>query len=135
MAKVRLTPLILFVRNFDHSMEFYRRVFDLEPIRVYKGPDHPDWVEFQIGEVRLALHAGYKGTQQYAPGRPLTIHFEVEDIRVTIERIERYGGSVKGTPQEYDFRPVELERVSATAFLDPDGNEFELQQVLEVFTE
>jgi predicted enzyme related to lactoylglutathione lyase len=131
----RLTPVILFVRDFDRCLDFYGDVLALPPVRVYRGPDHPPWAEFEVGAVRLALHGGYRGAERYAPGRPLTLHFDVDDIQATIERIKRAGGTVKEPAREYDFRPVELERVYATSFTDPEGNEFELQQVLEVFAE
>ncbi|MDR7459691.1 MAG: hypothetical protein QN195_01930 [Armatimonadota bacterium] len=38
-------------------------------------------------------------------------------------------------PREYDFRPAELMRALQTSFADPDGNEFDVLQILEEFAE
>ncbi|MFQ5950871.1 MAG: VOC family protein [Candidatus Geothermarchaeales archaeon] len=131
---VRLTPIIIFVRRFERCLEFYREVFDLTPVRIYRGKEHPPWAEFQVGDIRLALHGGYRGVQ-HEQGRPVALHFEVKDIRKTVEKINRYGGQVKEPPRKLDFRPVELMIVYDATFADPDGNEFEVQQLLEEFSE
>lgn len=128
---VRLTPMILFVTRFDRCFTFYRRVFGLRPVRLFRGREHPPWAEFQTGDIRLALHGDYRGPR-YRTARPVAIHFSVEDIHRTIRKIRRYGGNA-GTPREIDYRPAELQMVYRTTFKDPDGNEFELQQVIKRF--
>ena len=129
---VRLTPLILFVRKFDACLAFYTKAFDLKPSRVYRGPDHPAWAEFRLTGMRLCLH-GDSRDPRFRTGQPLAVHFEVPDIHRTIARIRLYGGRVSHPPREYDFRPAELQRALATSFRDPDGNVFEVQQVLRTF--
>lgn len=42
MMTARFQPVILFVNRFDRCLEFYRRVFGLKMLRLYRGPDHPD---------------------------------------------------------------------------------------------
>lgn len=128
----RLTPLILFVRKFDACLTFYTKAFGLKPHRVYRGPGHPDWAEFRLPGARLCLHGRYRGPR-FRSGIPLAVHFEVRDLQETIRRIRRYGGRVRRPPQRYDFRPAELQEVLATSFSDPDGNVFEVQQVLRRF--
>lgn len=130
---VRLTPIIVFVLDFDRCLEFYQKAFGLEVVRLYRRQKEP-WAELQAGEIRLALHGGYEGPS-YQTGRPVAIHFEVEDINRTVERIMEYGGTVKQAPKVFDARPAELQRISQAHFTDPDGNEFEVLQVLEQFTE
>lgn len=130
----KLTPILIFVRRFDQCLEFYRRVFGLKLVRLYKGQKHPPWAELQIGEARLALHGGYDGPIVKIC-EPLALHFDVKGIRKTIARIKRYGGRVKRGPRKIDFRPAELQIVYAATFTDPDGNEFELHQVLKRFRE
>jgi predicted enzyme related to lactoylglutathione lyase len=130
---VRLTPIIIFVRDFDRCLEFYQKAFELEVARLYRRPEDP-WAELQVGEIRLALHGGYQGPP-YRTGRPVAIHFEVKDIHQTVGRIKQYGGGVKRPPKMFDARPAELQVGYQAHFTDPDGNEFEVLQVLEQFTE
>lgn len=129
---MRLTPLILFVRDFEACLTFYTKAFWLKPSRVYRGPGHPHWAEFQLPRTRLALHGGYRGPR-FRSGIPLAVQFEVRDLKATIRKIRRYGGRVPRPPKRYDFRPAELQEVLASSFRDPDGNVFEVQQVLRTF--
>ncbi len=129
---MRLTPIIFFVRRFEQCLKFYQKVFNLTLLRIYTGKDHPACAELQAGETRLCLHANYKGPQ-YHQGRPMAIHFDVNDIHRTVDKIKRYGGTVKRQPRKYDYRPAELQVAYAATFADPDGNQFEAQQVLEEF--
>ena len=129
---VKLTPVILFVRYFDRCLKFYEKVFGLELKRLYRGKGHPPWAEFQVGDIRFALHAGYKGPA-FRQWRPLALHFDVKDIRRTLAKIKRYGGKIKQPIRKLDFRPEELQLAYAAAFADPDGNVFEVQQVLKKF--
>ncbi len=128
----RLTPILIFVHRFDECFQFYRKVFGLKLVRLYRGKQHPPWAEFQIGEARLALHGDYNGPPLKIC-EPLALHFDVKDIRRTMARIKRYGGKVKRGPRRIDFRPAELQVVYAATFTDPDGNEFDLHQVLKRF--
>ena len=128
----RLTPIIILVRDFDRCLEFYQNALELNLVRLYRGDEHPLWAELQVGDIRLALHAGYKG-QAHRQNEPIALHFEVDDINKTIERVRVYGGSVKRPPRRVDFRPAELQIAYQAVVTDPDGNEFELLQELERF--
>lgn len=130
---IRLTPIIVFVRDFDRCLEFYQKAFGLEVVRLYRRQKEP-WAELQVGDIRLALHGGYEGPS-FHTGRPVAIHFEVKDIHQTVERIKEYGGGVSRPPKMFDARPAELQVGYHAHFLDPDGNEFEVLQVLEQFSE
>lgn len=129
---VRLTPIILLVRDFDRCLEFYQKALQLPLVRVYRGDEHPLWAELQVGDIRLALHAGYDGPL-HRQNEPIAIHFEVDDIYKTIERVEFYGGRVKRAPRRVDFRPAELQVAYQAVVTDPDGNEFEVLQEVQRF--
>lgn len=130
---VRLTPLILFVSHFERCLTFYQKVFGLKLLRLYRRPGHPRWAELQAGEVRLCLHGKYRGPR-YRSGRPLAVHFDVRDIRQAVQKIRKHGGTVRHAPKKYDYRPAELQIAYAALFKDPDGNIFEVQQVVKEFT-
>ncbi len=122
--------VLLFVRNFNRCLKFYRNVFGLKASRLYRGTKHPDWAEFQLGAIRFALHAerGYSGPQLKIC-RPVALHFIVTDIRHTLAKVEKYGGRIVRAPRKVGLFP-ELEIVYAATIRDPDGNEFDIHQLL-----
>lgn len=130
----RFDPVILFVNRFERCLTFYRKVFGLKVLRVYRGPDHSDWAELLVGDMRFCLHGKYRRRSRYRSGRPLTLHFDVKDIRRTLKKVRQYGGRVVSPPAKYDFRPAELQIAYGAAFKDPDGNVFEVQQVIQEFS-
>jgi predicted enzyme related to lactoylglutathione lyase len=129
----RFDPVTLWVRDFEHCLAFYRDAFELEVIRLYRGVDHPPWVEFRIGDTRFCLHGGYADGPRYRTANPLALHFEVDDVDAALERIDRNGGEVRRDVVEEDNRPAELRSVRQAIFRDPDGNEFEVLQLVEEF--
>ncbi len=83
---------------------------------------HGAIVEFDLEGRTFALHGGYEeGT--HAMG-PLAIHFEVNDIFAAVERILKSGAKVGRPKKQIDLGFYEC------SFQDPDGNEFELIQLL-----
>lgn len=126
MRTLQLTPIIVFVREFDRCVRFYRKAFGLEPVRL---DDH--WSEFDVGGVRFALHAGYRGEERHHSGKPVALHFVVEDIAAAVERIRAAGGTAD-EPKRFTSQSEGKEFLE-THFVDPDGNEFELTQVLRRF--
>ena len=133
MSAIHLDPVTLWVRDFDRCLAFYREVFELEVPRLYRGEDHPPWVEFRLGDTRFCLHGGYGDGPRYRTANPLAVHFEVDDVEEAVERIDRYGGHLRSRVIEEDNRPAELRKVRQAVFSDPDGNEFELLQVVREF--
>jgi predicted enzyme related to lactoylglutathione lyase len=130
----RLTPIIIFVNRFERCFTFYQKVFGLKVLRIYRGAGHPRWAELQAGDIRLCLHGKYRGLR-FRQGRPVAIHFDVKDIRSTAKKITRWGGRIRRPPTKYDYRPTELQVAYAATFVDPDGNIFEVQQVIEEFSD
>jgi predicted enzyme related to lactoylglutathione lyase len=128
----KLTPVMIFVKNFDECLEFYRDVFELTPMNLYKGSKHPPYVEFKVDEKTfLALHGDYVG-DAHKQGNPIALHFQVSDLRTTIETAREHGGKVIQGIRRLDFREfAEHQLVEDARIADPDGNELELRQVLE----
>ena len=129
VSSIHFDPVTLWVRDFDGCFAFYRDAFRLEVLRLYRGEDHPPWVEFRMGDTRFCLHGGYGNGPQYETATPLAVHFEVDDMDEAINRIERCGGRLLTDVAEEDNRPAELRKVRHAVFSDPDGNKFELLQV------
>lgn len=116
----RIDPILLFVSKFEECLRFYREVLGLRPTRK-EGPVHEDFVELDGGGVTFSLHGGYQGKSH--GGRPVALHFEVEDIHATVKRI-REAGYEAGDPEKMEYGVYEC------SFRDPDGNEFDLTQLL-----
>jgi predicted enzyme related to lactoylglutathione lyase len=133
MRAIHFDPITLWVRDFDGCLVFYRDVFELEVLRLYRGDDHPPWVEFRMGDTRFCLHGGYGDGTPFRTGAPLAVHFEVADVDAALERVSLYGGAVRRHVVEEDNRPAELRKVRQAVFSDPDGNEFEVVQLVSEF--
>ena len=120
-----VNPIIIFVSNFDKCLRFYRQVFHLR--LVHKTSD---WAELDAGGFVLSIHGGYKAPANRHQ-RPLGLHFVCKDIDRSIRLVRKYGGKV-GRLRTLDFRPDELVTAKEARFHDPDGNEFELRQVISI---
>jgi predicted enzyme related to lactoylglutathione lyase len=120
-----VNPIIIFVSNFDKCLRFYRKVFQLGLLH-----KSADWAELDAGGFILSIHGGYKGSPNRHQ-RPIALHFVCRDIDKTIPLVRKYGGSV-GRLRTLDFRPDELVTAKEDRFHDPDGNEFELRQIISI---
>ncbi len=121
-----INPILLFVSRFNECLEFYRKVFGLGLLhRVGQ------WAELDAGGCVLSLHGGYKG-KRASQGQPLALHFICEDIEKTRGLVAKYGGHMVHQARLIDFRPDELVTAVEARFSDPDGNQFELRQVVSV---
>jgi len=89
-----------------------------------------DWAELDAGGFVLSIHGGYKGPANRHQ-RPLGLHFVCKDIDRSMRLVRKYGGKV-GRVRTLDFRPDELVTAKEARFHDPDGNEFELRQVISI---
>lgn len=124
---VKLNPVIIYTRRFERCLEFYRKAFNLKPVRIYRGKRHPRWAQFRLGNTMFALHAGYRGLPYR--GDPIWMHFEVNKIQAILEKITRYGGIVKDPLRKVERFP-EGWLVYTAGFADPDGNEFTVQEII-----
>ena len=85
--------------------------------------------------VIVSSHESKKASRLCKPAnrhqRPLGLHFVCKDIDRSIRLVRKYGGKV-GRLRTLDFRPDELVTAKEARFHDPDGNEFELRQVISI---
>jgi len=79
-----------------------------------------DWAELDAGGFILSIHGGYKGSSSRHQ-RPLGLHFICKDIDRSIRLVRKYGGRVG-----------RIRTAKEARFHDPDGNEFELRQVVSI---
>ncbi len=110
---VGLDPIILFVKDFDRQLGFYRNTLGLK----YKGGSY-GWAEFDVGGTTFALHGGFKG--HVPKDNNVAVHFAVKGINELTKRLKTKG--VKFT------KDVTLEDFGAyqATLEDPEGNEFDL---------
>ncbi len=120
-----VNPIIMFVSHFNKCVRFYRQVFHLRVLH-----KTGDWAELDAGGFILSIHGGYKGPSSRHQ-RPLGLHFVCKDIDRSIRLVRKYGGRA-GRLRTLDFRPDELVTAKEARFQDPDGNEFELRQVISI---
>ena len=119
-----ISPIIVFVSNFEKCLRFYRTVFNLPVLH-----KRSDWAELDATGFVLSIHGGYRGTPRRQ--KPLALHFLTKDIEKSILMIRKYGGTV-GRLRDVDFRPDEFVTAREARFRDPDGNEYELRQVVSI---
>lgn len=111
----RIEPVILFVRNFQESLVFYRDKLGLQPYPGSWGTGHGGgFAQFRVGGSTFAIHGGYKGPA----GGPIAIHFEVDDLSAEAARLRSLGVEVG----EVTDQPWGREMV----VVDPNGYEVEL---------
>lgn len=111
-----INPIILFVKNFDECLEFYRDKLGLQ--MVDEDSPHKDFATFLVGGVEFSLHSGYDGSTK----SPVSLHFLTSDINEEISNLKEMG--VKFT---HEAEKTPWEAYQAT-FVDPDGNEMILYQ-------
>lgn len=112
---IKLAYTILFVRDMQSSVAFYRDLVGL-PLRL----ESPDWSEFDTGGTTLALHQAAGGDlAAVQPNRIPAGHchpgFQVDDIYAFAVRMAEAGVPI--------MNPVKLEDFGALfgAWRDPDG--------------
>lgn len=115
----RLARVMLFVKDFDRMVEFYRDVIGLAP----QGDASPGWQVFDAGECSFALHAIPEDIAKDIviddPPRarqdvPTKVTFYAEDPRAVREEL-----AAQGMPmgQIHEFEDIVF--VDGT---DPEGN-------------
>lgn len=115
---MRIEPILLFVRDFERCLAFYR---DVVGLRLKSEED--GYAEFDVGGTTFALHGGYEGEGRSRHGEgPLALHFWTEDIQATVKRLKDKGVKITREPEWMEFGAWEA------AFEDPEGNEWGLVQ-------
>ncbi|MBM3934009.1 MAG: hypothetical protein FJ319_06865 [SAR202 cluster bacterium] len=97
MLTWQMRRVVLLVNNIEEVTAFYRDVLELKPIFNLKIPP-PEWIEFNAGNVRLALEQA-SGMMEQASNF-IQLMFYAEDLNATREELIRRGvkvGEIKKT--------------------------------------
>jgi catechol 2,3-dioxygenase-like lactoylglutathione lyase family enzyme len=120
MKTIGLIEVILYAKDMNKMVQFYRDVLDLPlnnpGIRDYSNES---WVPFQTGNCSLALHSG--GNGNIGSDAPKIV-FQVEDIKSA--RFQLLQASVAVS----DIRSPAPGRQVCDA-KDPEGNPFSIEEV------
>jgi len=108
----RLTGAMLFVADLPAMEAFYRDAVGLAPIEQTRLED---WIEFDTGETRFALHAvpahfGVKGSPVPREAEGCKLILAVENLATARERLIAAGATIIERPW------------SGWDFADPEGN-------------
>lgn len=112
-----INPVILFVKDYKKSLDFYRNILGLSMTSL----DEPEeeFATFDIGGTVFALHGGYEGE---AKEGNVAIHFVTKDIQQEVSGLK--SRRVKFTKE---IKKMPWGAYQAT-FADPDGNRMDLMQ-------
>jgi predicted enzyme related to lactoylglutathione lyase len=99
------------VRDIEKAKRFYGEVIGLEP-----NPNSPgdDWIEYETGNVTLAVMTPHTHDYEFAPLPPATIALRVRDVAAAKAKLEEAGLQVN---EMWDSGVCNGAGVS-----DPDGN-------------
>lgn len=99
------------VRDMEKANHFYGEVLGLK-----RNPNSPDdnWVEYEAGNVTLAVMTPHSHDYEFTPLPPGTIALRVPDVAVAKEKLEAAGVEVNDM---WDSGVCH-----GAGFSDPDGN-------------
>jgi catechol 2,3-dioxygenase-like lactoylglutathione lyase family enzyme len=99
------------VTDVERATDFYGRVLGLR-----RNPNSPsdDWVEFEVGNVTLALMSPHTHDYEFAPLPPGTLALRVPDVAEAKAKLEAAGVQVN---EMWDSGLCR-----GAGFSDPDGN-------------
>ncbi|MBD2202667.1 VOC family protein [Calothrix sp. FACHB-1219] len=111
-----LTKTILYVKDIDTQVQFYRDRLGLEVKSSLSIPGRSDkqWVEFATGECTLVLHGNLAA--QHGKDRP-KLAFHVNDIQIAYKELSDRG--VKLSPIRSPSPGLQIAEGA-----DPEGNPF-----------
>ena len=99
------------VRDIEKAKHFYGEVLGLE-----QNPNSPgdDWIEYEVGNVTLAVMTPHTHDSEFTPLPPATIALRVPDVAAAKSKLESAGLQVGET---WDSGVCQGAGIS-----DPDGN-------------
>jgi lactoylglutathione lyase len=110
----KLGYAIVFVTDMKRGVAFYKDVLGV-PLRF----DSPEWTEFDMNGVTLALHAADKMPKNLDQAPIIELCFDTADVRTTRDQLMAGGVKVSELKMVCEMGP----NVGAAAsFRDPDGN-------------
>ena len=117
---MRLDHAMLFVKDLERMTAFYRDVMGLKPVEATRLGD---WVEFEGGHTRLALHAippqiaeGIRITGRPREQDPCKLIFSVDDLGAEEARLTALGVTLLHRPW------------GGWEAVDPEGNVLGMRQ-------
>jgi len=130
---IGIDTVAVVVSDRRRALRWFREVLDL-PV-AYIGPaiPHPNptiqgssnnrghWIELGLGRPMTRVHLCELGDHKVEPG-PTGITFLTNNITAEYERLKSKGVRFVNSPKEMEWGEW------LCAFLDPDGNEFDLKQ-------
>jgi catechol 2,3-dioxygenase-like lactoylglutathione lyase family enzyme len=113
---MKLGFVIISARDLEPLTAFYK-----EAVGFGVSAETPDWVEFDTGRAKLALH---RIDSAEAETRGVGLFFTVDNVDALVRRLEAQGLRPKEPPvdQDFGFRTV--------AYTDPLGNQVEFGEPL-----
>ena len=112
-GKIKRTNTILYCRNWDAMVRFYRDVLN------FVIHHQTDWfVEFQVGDTYLSIANAACASIQSADGNGITLSWQVEDVESAYYLLNELGvktGRIKG-----------IWGAKVFYFFDPEGHRIEL---------
>ena len=113
-------PMVIhYVHDMDRARDFYRQVFDVNPVF-----ESPGWTTLDFGRIELALHILHpRSTDPEGPIPHAGLNLLVDNIEEVQGDIERLGGRLVELREPDAFVPVRV-----ASFTDCEGNGFELRQ-------
>lgn len=116
----------LHVRNLAHSLEFYRKLFAAEPVKL-----RPGYAKFDLALPALNFTLNESGSNApLAPGSLSHLGIQVSSTEQVLEIRDRWSRAGLGTRDEMHTECCYALQDKAWA-RDPDGNEWEAFTVLE----
>ncbi len=112
-------PIVIhYVQDMARARAFYCEAFGVKPLF-----SSPGWSTLDFGAIELALHILHPGHDQEGPIPHAGLNLEVPLIEAAQKQIEACGGRMIDLREAEPHIPVRV-----AAFVDPDGNGFELRQ-------
>jgi predicted enzyme related to lactoylglutathione lyase len=124
---MKLDAVLLYVRDFDRALAFYRDVLELAVSEMESGTGYArlkDWVMLETGGAAVEL---FDEAVHAPPSRPpqerenaAILAFRVADLPATVQTLKLRGAAV-------DEHEILVEEWGRAAFLrDPEGNSIQL---------
>lgn len=121
MAIEGIDTVAVVVSDRGKAVAWYRDVLGLDV--AYAAPDEGHWIELGPGRPRTRIHL-CELPDEIEPG-PTGITLLTPDIHAEYERLRGLGVSFRYAPKQEPWGEW------LCAFVDPDGNEFDLKQPLD----
>lgn len=113
--RIEAVKTMLWVRDMDRAVAFYRDVIGLEARMVT-----PHWSELAWRDATIGLHGGGD-----ASARDSGLSFQVQDLDGAVAEVVAGGGEVVRPAEDRPGEPIRLANLR-----DPEGNAFQLSQLV-----